>query len=211
MKTKRYAILVVGAIALASAACGKKNATEIEGTWTGACGAVGTDYAKTTWEFSGDEFTRTDATYSDSECSEEASTTLREGTFKLGDAVGTPEGAKRIDVTVKKAEITAESEAKTKDFNGRSFCGITDWKEGTARDIFGKNCGGSQVNKDQTFFSIYKFEAEKDGTPSKFTEGDDEQAGAALDSDATRPTRLGTTYTQATSGGFQVKKRVPRL
>src|SRR5688572_14892108 len=104
MNKNKFLILGIG-IVFASLGCGKK--TELEGTYEKACAAG----SKTKLVVSGETATTTQESFSDAACTTASFTAVGVSDFTLGDAVTTPPGAKKLDMTAVSGSITPKSDA----------------------------------------------------------------------------------------------------
>lgn len=110
--------------------------------------------------------------FTDGDCKEPAFERIIDASYAVvGDA---NDGAKNMNLTVHKVEVKPLSEDSANKLNGEKACDISDWKDGEARDVTGKDCLGKKYEEGQVIFDIYKQEGDNLylGKSSFFLDGD---------------------------------------
>lgn len=162
-------VCVISVACLLGAGCGEKDDEEaakgeLEGTWDQTCGsddpATSTkrDFDVTTVVFTATDFTYTSTQYgSDSTCATKSITLKLSGTYKGGDAVTTPAGAKALDLTPVGLALTLHSDEEVSNFNEGSVCG-GGWVKDTEKVVTKEACAGVDeiVATFDPQFTIYK-------------------------------------------------------
>jgi len=172
-------------------ACAKT--TEAEGTWRTDCKEAGRAvYLYQELVFTGSEFVTNLKYFSDSGCSTLTLTESVTATFTIGEAVATPAGAKKLDLTYSSVTATPATDETVDSLNTSSSCGYSDWAKGQAKDTSGKgeaDCLALSENaKGDTVFTIFQIDGTKIqfgdlGAPSSATSGEaDDKRPTALDS-----------------------------
>ncbi|MBI3535532.1 MAG: hypothetical protein HY072_08640 [Deltaproteobacteria bacterium] len=177
--------------------------TELDGTWVSGCisGGFGI-YSKRTFVTSGNSFTNTEITYSDSSCldANKMSKFVDTGTFALGDVVSISDviaatsSTKKFDWVVSKLVITPLRTDVASDYNtasgGAGYCSVTTWVKDQETNVTDKSCTDIK-SSGTTFYDIYKLDTS--ATPNTLTFGNP-LADPTKDrsTDAKRPSTLYT-------------------
>ncbi len=105
--------------------------------------------------------------------------------YVVGADITTPAGAKIIDATPSKVEVTIKTADQVIGFNTISACGKSDWAIDVAADVTASDCNGDGSRMGDPIFDIY----DVDGTTLKFGE---KEADDTAKTAAKRPTALST-------------------
>ncbi len=150
MKMSR--ILAVLSLTFISA-CGSGISDDLAGAWVSAC----TDSVIYRATFTESTFVATATPYSNTSCT--AVTSFRQTytySYSGGDDVDQPEGAKTLDYTVSKVEITPLTTTEANGRNSVTACGFSDWAVNVPKDIT-SGCGGPS-SAGETTYDIYKID-----------------------------------------------------
>jgi hypothetical protein len=158
--------------------------TELEGTWKTVCRANETDSDLIVFKFSGNSWDITAASFTDTVCNDARQTQNFGGTFEIGGDVNGLEGAKEINFTFNKFQMTLHAQEYVDYYS--SSLGIT-----TAIDepfsVLGVNLDGFLINDGDTMYEIFKI----DGDNLYFGDG---SCDGPCKSEAERPTVLDTEF-----------------
>lgn len=167
--------LLFSLTAVVSIGCGDEkkktvgDVTELEGTWLmasyqsyGASTAATSDdeYTSVTKTFKGSVYTQTEKIAVGSTVNYSYQYDLT-ASFKIGDEVSAPAGAKKIDITGTAATLTLLTDTAVAEANNAAdpLYGYTDWVKGVAKNIADKKQSISSTSADvslQKVYTIYK-------------------------------------------------------
>jgi hypothetical protein len=150
---RKMNIVCIGAASLFAAAIGCSSsgtATVLEGTWEIACtagsGLPNQMSANVVLEFSDNNYTLKEGSFSDTACATSILSLEEEGTFTIGSAATTPAGATDINY-IQSAQTATPNNGEAAVLNtggsgSSSICTGVTFTDGTATSIAGKTCGG---------------------------------------------------------------------
>jgi hypothetical protein len=163
-------------------ACGPQN--DLDGTWETPC-ALGPGAqlkSKTQLVYANLKLTGTYKDYADEACTVQLGQSVWTGTATVGAAVGAS-GAKKLDLSFASYRYTPLTDAAAATNNQYMYCGISDWKANTERDVLGSSCFGFTIPVSGRSLDLYLVS----GSTLKF--GKDSKISAAPQ-EADRPTAL---------------------
>lgn len=114
------------------------------GTWKTACQSISSGgYQINTASFSGGQFVQGSSIYATSSCASAAAKMEIKGTYVIGDKISPTSNSVMIDETLSSFKMTLYDSSAVSSYNSATYCGYSDWAVGVAKDIAGRNCGGS--------------------------------------------------------------------
>ena len=121
--------------------------------------------------------------YTDSACTDQVLTLMREGTFAMGDIEGETL-LKNFDFTPTQHQLGIFSASYLTGLNLSDYCGFDDWVLGEFKIVTGLLCGSSDMPTEPAYLRV---QLTDDNSSFRFTDGDD---GASAE---TRNTNVSTT------------------
>jgi hypothetical protein len=164
MKTPNAVLAIT--IALSMTACPKANeakeptsnpqAAALAGVWESPC----FNKATTRIEYDANlNLKGSYKTFSDENCKDNDSVKHWVGRSEITGAASVP-GAWNINVSFQSFNSTALNEGTAQWMNSQKYCGITDWKANTTREVYGEECFGFSIPKSGKSYDIFAVEGD---------------------------------------------------
>lgn len=177
---KSICLFLMLSMTLWMSACGREGSSDtlenLQGTWLTACNPVSTIGVRDRLVISDDAVTETFTSYSDTTCNTEGAQIIVSYTIKIGSTKQTTEGSistsgSEIDFTVSGISLTPKTATAASNYNSISYCGFTDWANGSTKSIIGISACGMKaagsvnyqsfsISVDKTIASFAKFLSE---------------------------------------------------
>ncbi|MGE0171892.1 MAG: hypothetical protein AB7T49_03870 [Oligoflexales bacterium] len=108
-------------------------------------------------------FKKKEYLYDNEGCMNKSATYEVEGDYKDTGKNETNPDIKNIDFKPMTANFTLHSDALVKAMNLAKFCGISDWKKDSKRDVLGRDCMGYSVpKKEEKVLDVYNIKDRKE-------------------------------------------------
>lgn len=117
-------------------------ANDLVGSWRQSCrfNQEDSDYEQDLLVVTNGDFTLTQSTFTDSNCTEKEQESALSGTYSLGEDISVTDGgnARVLDLNLSLISLALFADEIINSANGAALCGITNWSTGTSFDI--SNC-----------------------------------------------------------------------